>query len=193
MRGLLAAFGADLSASQIWEPYAQAYLEKIGVEALTNIARHAEASEVHLQIVRDGRRLGLQIRDDGLGFPFADAEFTLTYHGDASFEASVAVDGATLPDWRFRGETLNGHVCVSARGPITDIVDGEGVFGFTFPDGSQAELLMERGEYINVPKDTEHWFHLTRAMRIKAVRYFSGTDGWVPVYTGADVRVEPLL
>ena len=28
----------------------------------------AEASEVHLQIVRDGRRLGLQIRDDGLGF-----------------------------------------------------------------------------------------------------------------------------
>ena len=73
------------------------------------------------------------------------------------------------------------------------IVDGEGVFGFTFPDGSQAELLMERGEYINVPKDTEHWFHLTRAMRIKAVRYFSGTDGWVPVYTGADVRVEPLL
>ena len=33
VRGLLAAFGADLSASQIWEPYAQAYLKKIGVEA----------------------------------------------------------------------------------------------------------------------------------------------------------------
>lgn len=72
------------------------------------------------------------------------------------------------------------------------IVDGEGVFGFTFPDGAQAELLLERGEYINVPKDTEHWFHLTTSMRIKAVRYFSGTDGWVPRYTGADIRVDPL-
>lgn len=73
------------------------------------------------------------------------------------------------------------------------IVDGEGVFGFSFPDGSQAELLLERGEYINVPKDTEHWFHLTETKRIKAVRYFSGTDGWVPVYTGAEIRVEPLV
>ncbi|MFK7931007.1 MAG: acireductone dioxygenase [Myxococcota bacterium] len=69
------------------------------------------------------------------------------------------------------------------------IVDGEGVFGFSFPDGSQAELLVEAGEYINVPKDTEHWFHLTDSQRIKAVRYFSGTDGWVPVYTGAAIRI----
>ena len=79
-------------------------------------------------------------RGDGLGFPFADAEFTLTYHGDASFEATVAVDGVTLPDWRFRGVTLNDHVCVAARGPITDIVDGEGAFRRTMasqmPEGA---------------------------------------------------------
>ena len=56
-------------------------------------------------------------RGDGLGFPFADAEFTLTHHGDASFEATVAVDGVTLTDWRFRGVTLNGHVCVVGAGP----------------------------------------------------------------------------
>ena len=73
------------------------------------------------------------------------------------------------------------------------IVDGEGVFGFTMPDDSQAELLLERGEYINVPKDAEHWFHLTATKRIKAVRYFSGTDGWVPRYTGTDIRVDPLV
>ncbi|TVQ92693.1 MAG: cupin domain-containing protein [Deltaproteobacteria bacterium] len=72
------------------------------------------------------------------------------------------------------------------------IVDGEGVFGFTFPDGQQAELLVEAGEYINVPADTEHWFHLTERRRIKAVRYFSGTDGWVPNYTGTTIRVDPL-
>jgi 1,2-dihydroxy-3-keto-5-methylthiopentene dioxygenase len=72
------------------------------------------------------------------------------------------------------------------------IVDGEGVFGFTFADGVQAELLVEAGEYINVPANTEHWFHLTALKRIKAVRYFSGTDGWVPRYTGTPVRVTPL-
>lgn len=72
------------------------------------------------------------------------------------------------------------------------IVDGEGVFGFTLPDGSQAELLVEAGEYINVPADTEHWFHLTDRKRIKAVRYFSGTSGWVPNYTGTEITIEPL-
>lgn len=72
------------------------------------------------------------------------------------------------------------------------IVDGEGVFGFTLPDGSQAELLVQAGEYINVPANAEHWFHLTDRKRIKAVRYFSGTDGWVPRYTGTEIRVEPL-
>ena len=73
------------------------------------------------------------------------------------------------------------------------IVAGEGVFGFTLPGGGQAELLVQAGEYINVPANAEHWFHLTQAKTIKAVRYFSGTDGWVPRYTGTEIRVEPLV
>ncbi len=64
------------------------------------------------------------------------------------------------------------------------IVDGEGVFGFVLPSKDQVELKVEAEEFINVPKNTEHWFHLTEKKRIKAVRYFSGTDGWVPNYTG---------
>ena len=69
-------------------------------------------------------------------------------------------------------------------------VDGEGFFGFSRPDGSQVELLVEAEEYINVPKDTEHWFYLTKKTRIKAVRYFTTTDGWTPVYTDTFVRLE---
>jgi 1,2-dihydroxy-3-keto-5-methylthiopentene dioxygenase len=68
------------------------------------------------------------------------------------------------------------------------IVDGEGVFGFVMPSGEQVRLTVERGEYINVPKDTEHWFYLTPSRRIKAVRYFSGTEGWTPKYTHTEVR-----
>lgn len=69
------------------------------------------------------------------------------------------------------------------------IVDGEGVFGFLRPDGSQVAVKVEAGEYINVPKNTEHWFYLTPLKRIKAVRYFTGKEGWTPRYTNTEVRV----
>ena len=64
------------------------------------------------------------------------------------------------------------------------VVDGEGVFGFVLPDGDQVELLVEKGDFIRVPRLLEHWFRLTETRRIKAIRYFTGTAGWVPVYTG---------
>ncbi|HIK28717.1 MAG: cupin domain-containing protein [Oscillatoriaceae bacterium SKW80] len=73
------------------------------------------------------------------------------------------------------------------------IIDGEGVFGFVRPDGSQIELTVQPEEYINVPAGTEHWFHLTAARRIKAIRYFSGTEGWVPQYTGTEIRIRPIV
>jgi len=72
------------------------------------------------------------------------------------------------------------------------IVDGEGVFGFVLPNGEQAELLVTAGDYINVPADTQHWFYLTPAMRIKAVRYFTSMAGWQPVYTETEIRVGML-
>lgn len=69
------------------------------------------------------------------------------------------------------------------------IVDGEGIFGFVKKDGTQMELLVQTGDYINVPKDTEHWFVLTDSKRIKAIRYFTTMDGWSPVYTGTKKRL----
>lgn len=68
------------------------------------------------------------------------------------------------------------------------IVDGEGVFGFVRPDGSQIELTVYAQEYVNVPANTEHWFHLTPKKRIKAIRYFTTTEGWTPEYTNTVIR-----
>lgn len=68
------------------------------------------------------------------------------------------------------------------------ILDGAGVFGFVRPDGSQVELTVEAEECINVPAKTEHWFYLTPQRRIKAIRYFTSTEGWVPQYTGVEVH-----
>ncbi len=68
------------------------------------------------------------------------------------------------------------------------IVAGEGVFGFMRPDGTQVEVTVQPEEYINVPANTEHWFHLTPTKRIKAVRYFTTTEGWTPEYTATEIK-----
>lgn len=70
-----------------------------------------------------------------------------------------------------------------AEDELRYIIDGECVFGFVRPDGSQIELTVQKEECINVPAGTEHWFHLTKARRVKAVRYFTGTQGWIPFYS----------
>ncbi len=73
------------------------------------------------------------------------------------------------------------------------IIEGEGVFGFVRPDGSQLEVTVQAQEFINVPANTEHWFHLTPSRRVKAVRYFTSTEGWVPEYTGTGIRLGSLV
>jgi 1,2-dihydroxy-3-keto-5-methylthiopentene dioxygenase len=74
------------------------------------------------------------------------------------------------------------------------IIDGEGIFGFVLPDDSQVELTVQPEEYINVPAGTEHWFYLTSIKRVKAVRYFTTTEGWTPEYTGRKIRIgQPVL
>lgn len=69
------------------------------------------------------------------------------------------------------------------------IVDGEGVFGFVLSDKKQVELKVEAGEYINIPAGVEHWFRLTSKSRIKAIRYFTSTEGWEPNYTDTEILV----
>lgn len=68
------------------------------------------------------------------------------------------------------------------------IIDGQGIFGFVLPDGSQLHLTVEAEEYINIPAGTEHWFYLSEANRVKAVRYFCTLEGWVPDYTGRSIH-----
>jgi 1,2-dihydroxy-3-keto-5-methylthiopentene dioxygenase len=79
-----------------------------------------------------------------------------------------------------------------AEDEVRYIVEGEGIFGFIAPDGRQMELTIQAEEYINVPAHTPHWFYLTPQRHIKAVRYFSGTEGWVPEYIDATVRMQAI-
>ncbi|WP_341739423.1 acireductone dioxygenase [Microcoleus sp. CAWBG640] len=77
---------------------------------------------------------------------------------------------------------------IHADDEVRYIVAGEGVFGFVRPDGSQVEVTVQPEEFINVPANTEHWFYLTAARKVKAVRYFTTTTGWTPEYTDTEIR-----
>lgn len=69
------------------------------------------------------------------------------------------------------------------------IVDGSGIFGFVLKDNSQILLRVDSSEYIRIPENTEHWFLLDENKRIKAVRYFISTEGWVANYTNKEVHI----
>lgn len=79
-----------------------------------------------------------------------------------------------------------------AADEVRYVIDGEGVFGFVRLDGTQVELTIRAGEYINVPAETEHWFYLTPLRRIKAVRYFIDSSGWIPQYVARTIRVRSI-
>ncbi len=63
------------------------------------------------------------------------------------------------------------------------IIDGSGYFGFLI-NGEKFLVHVKESDFISIPKNTTHWFYLDDAKRIKAVRYFQDTSGWVPNYTG---------
>ena len=62
------------------------------------------------------------------------------------------------------------------------IFAGEGVFGFEPEDGEPFAVTVSAGDYIIVPAGTYHWFTLTEARHVKAIRLFKDTTGWAPHY-----------
>ncbi|MFM2142566.1 MAG: hypothetical protein RLZZ476_1110 [Verrucomicrobiota bacterium] len=52
----------------------ETHLFRIAQEALTNIARHAEATLVHIHLVLEGPNIRLSITDDGKGLPKVDSD-----------------------------------------------------------------------------------------------------------------------
>jgi signal transduction histidine kinase len=72
---------------------------RVTQEALTNIARHAAARNVWIDVHRTSRELGLTIRDDGAGFD-VDAARDRAAHGASlglvGMEERVSLAGGTM-------------------------------------------------------------------------------------------------
>lgn len=65
-------------------------------------------------------------------------------------------------------------------------VDGSGLFCIHHERAVYA-FLCEKGDLINVPAGTRHWFDMGPRPRFRCIRLFSDPRGWVASFTGSDV------
>jgi 1,2-dihydroxy-3-keto-5-methylthiopentene dioxygenase len=62
-------------------------------------------------------------------------------------------------------------------------VDGEGMF-YIRKDGRVHMIRCTRGDLINLPAGTTHWFDMGPRPMFKAIRFFTTPEGWVGTFTG---------
>lgn len=62
-------------------------------------------------------------------------------------------------------------------------VDGQGIF-YIRKNGKVFMTLCTRGDLINLPADTTHWFDMGEKPFFKAIRFFRIPEGWVGKFTG---------
>jgi 1,2-dihydroxy-3-keto-5-methylthiopentene dioxygenase len=68
-------------------------------------------------------------------------------------------------------------------------VEGAGLF-VIHHGGAVYALLCEKGDLIDVPAGTPHWFDMGPRPRFTAIRLFTSTEGWVARFTGSDVAAR---
>lgn len=65
-------------------------------------------------------------------------------------------------------------------------VDGCGIF-YIHTNERVYAVLCERGDFIDVPARTKHWFDMGPKPFLKAIRTFTTPEGWVAAFTGSDI------
>jgi len=105
-------------------------------------------------------------------------------HGYQSMDLVVLHPGTPgLEDALARFDKPHTH----ADDEVRYILDGEGLFGFFNAQGQECVLRVGPGDYLRIPAGAEHRFTLTGTRRIKALRLFTDTAGWVAQYTARPV------
>jgi len=126
--GIVVSFEADEAGLDFGEPLSSA-LYRIAQEALTNVARHAQATEVRVRIRIDGDRLVLMVRDNGRGFD-PDAAGGRKFYGILGIrERAYTLGGATRIERHPGGGTMVEVVIPVARYRRREASDGTGTAG----------------------------------------------------------------
>jgi signal transduction histidine kinase len=113
--GLLVEFKSEGLGTRRLPSLIQTTMYRILQEGLTNVARHARAARVELELRLDGGVLELRIQDDGIGFDPATAEAARTGLGLHGMGERVALLGGTIEirSAPGKGTTVHARVPVS--------------------------------------------------------------------------------
>ncbi len=65
-------------------------------------------------------------------------------------------------------------------------VDGSGMF-YIHHVGKIFKILCEKGDFLNVPAGTKHWFDMGNKPFFKAIRLFNNPEGWIASFTGDSI------
>lgn len=96
------------------EPYATATFRMLQ-ESLTNVARHAHASHVHVRLAREHDRVVLTVRDDGVGFDSARPRKPGSFGLAGLRERAYLVDGElSIESAPGRGTTIEVNIPLGA-------------------------------------------------------------------------------
>lgn len=68
-------------------------------------------------------------------------------------------------------------------------VSGSGLFVFHFSP-TVIMLKTQAGDFISVPKNTNHWFDMGSEPNFTCIRFFSNQEGWVANYTGSEISTQ---
>jgi 1,2-dihydroxy-3-keto-5-methylthiopentene dioxygenase len=104
--------------------------------------------------------------------------------------------GPQTPDPQaLRAKFLEEHI--HSEDEARFFVDGCGVF-YIHVGGQVVVLLCERGDLVNVPAGTTHWFDMGAKPRFSCIRLFNNPSGWVAQFTGSPIasrfpRFETVL
>lgn len=69
-------------------------------------------------------------------------------------------------------------------------VAGGGIFHIHPDQGPVFAIQVEKGDLINVPAGTRHWFDLCADRMIRCIRLFQDQSGWTPEYVTAGVHEQ---
>lgn len=98
---------------------------------------------------------------------------------------SLTPDNPNHPE--LRKKFLDEHIHTEDEARF--FVEGSGLFCIHHGSSVYA-LACEKGDLINVPAGTRHWFDMGPSPRFTCIRLFSDPKGWVAEHTGSDVAAR---
>ena len=115
---------------------------------------------------------------------YADAIGRLERECGFATEDVISVTSATPNHSELRKKFLDEHT--HSEDEARFFVEGSGLFSIHH-EGAIYALECTKGDLINVPAGTRHWFDMGPLPKFVCIRLFVDPKGWIAQHTGADV------